>query len=258
MKKLSMLGIFLLVVSCSGNEENFSPDGIEVVHGKYLLKEYRENNKKLYSFSYNNDYLETNTIYGDNSLKNFVYHYSGIQGRPDTVIVTQPLYDYFIIPEFTDTLISVLNIYIENDLKLRYIMTYDQDNKIIQVSKVSVRSGLVARSLFTWEGDNIKSYEVQFMLVIPPVDYVYEYQYDDRINPYKNVFRNLGFNLIEFMPISKNNWLTMVGYNKDYPQTRVTIRNQFAYSGPGYPFASSKSVVDYDGSKSETLGNYDY
>ena len=257
MKKTLVIGIILLVLSCAGNEDYFSPSGIEVIHGKYLLKEYDEDNKKLYSFSYAGDYLESNTIYNDQGLTKYKYHYSET-GRPDTIFVSQPHYDYYMIPEFNDTLISLLNVYFEGDLKLKYIMTYDDSNKIIQVSKVSIRSGLVARSLFEWEGNNIKTYEIQFMLVIPPVDYVYEYKYDNRLNPYKNVFRNIGFNLIDFVPVSQNNWLTMVGYSKDYPQTRLTIRNQFAYSGPGYPFASSKSRVDYDGSRSEIFGKFDY
>lgn len=257
MKKTLMMGIILLVFSCAGNDDNFSPSGLEVNHSMYLLKEYDEDSKKLYSFSYKGEYLESNTIYDDYGLTNFDYHYN-LPGRPDTIFVTQPVYDYYIIPEFNDTLISVLNIYIQNDLKLKYIMSYNDDNKIIQVSKVSIRSGLVARSLFTWEGNNIKTYEIQFMLVIPPVDYVYEYEYDEWINPYKNVFRNIGFNLIDFIPISENNWLKMVGYNKNYPQNRLTIRNQFAYSGPGFPFVSSKSKVDYDGSRSEILGKYEY
>jgi hypothetical protein len=256
-RRIICLSLFFLALSCNKNQQDENNKPFIVVPFNADLTQYTENNRIIYEFKYDSSRLVTHNDYSSNGAIMFNYKYNE-SGRPDKIEVSQRLYNYVIYPIFDDTLLTELRVYIDDQFRSKYVMDYDNENRIIRVSRINSRNALLAATNIMWDGNNIKEYELKFNYVYPPIVYKYQYEYDKQKNPYKNVFRGFNYNLIEFLPISENNWTTMVGYNEDYPQNKLTLKNTFSYAGQGYPFVKFESAIGYDGKKSETYSEYKY
>ncbi len=256
-KKPYIFCLFFLL-SCSKDKSLDGPFNFVFVENPNLLKDYMENNTVLYDFTYNNkNNLTENNIYNPEGTTTYDFIYDQ-ENRPDTIAVKTPSYNYYLIPAYQDTLLLELDAYYNNQFEFKYVFRYDSIGRIRQVSRYGNSLNLFANSLFTWEGNNIKKYEIQFLYVSPPIIYDYEYEYDNKINPFRKVYKGFNYNLIEYLPISENNWVSMIGYNKDYPDNKLSVKNVFDYTGPGYPFVKSISATSYSGTVTDIYAEYHY
>ena len=132
-----------------------------------------------------------------------------------------------------------------NGNKLRQWVFFDRDNKgrIIRMSQISLVFGLLVDVFFEWEGQNITRYESTVYNFPDISTYVYEFKYDQFRNPYHSVFQNIGFNFIDNLPLTENNWLEMLVYEKgDYEGTKINYLNKFGYGGK-YPFVKESTQI---------------
>jgi hypothetical protein len=248
---------FFLLMSCSLSEDHNSIRPLIVLPYKGHLIEYTEDNRIVYNFIYDSDRLQMHNHYMSNGSKTFVYRYdsSGVLCEID---VTQPLYNYKLYPVFSDSVLLELKMYIDDEYKRRYVFDYDNEGRMIRVSRISLGYGIIASTSLIWEGNNIREYELRLYYFTQPEVFKYQFEYDEYKNPYKVVFGDFNFNFIEFLPISENNWTKMVAFNTDFPQTTLTLNNTFAYAGAGYPFVKLTSSTRSDGKTSEIYSEYKY
>jgi hypothetical protein len=254
---LMLLSLFFPLVSCSLSENHDNVKPVKVLPYKGHLTEYTEDNQTIYNFIYDSDRLQMHNYYMPDGSKSFVYKYDSA-GKPSEIDVTQPLYNYKLYPVFSDSVLLEFKMYINDEYKAKYTFDYDQEGRIIRVARISLRNGIIASTSMIWEGQNIKEYELKLYYFTPPEVYKYKFEYDKYKNPYKIVFRDFNFNFIEFLPISENNWTTMVAYNAEYPQTTLTMNNTFSYSGPGYPFVKLSSSLKSSGESQTIYSEYKY
>ncbi|HLF33539.1 MAG TPA: hypothetical protein VI583_04850 [Cyclobacteriaceae bacterium] len=255
--KAAWLLLISITFSCNLDEDITYKNTGKFVRSNSYLREFIEENTLIYRFKYDSNRLVENYIYTGDETRSFFYEYDSA-GSLIKIRGKNPLYDYVLYPVFSDSLLTELNYFINNNFRSTYLFEYDTEGRMVRASRISDRGRLLAETVMVWEGRNISEYELRLVYVIPNVVYKYEFEYDERLNPYRDVFRSLNYNLIEYLPISENNWITMVAYNLEYPQTRMTLKNTFAYSGPGYPFVRLQSAIESDGKKSEIYSEYKY
>ncbi len=256
MKNLAGCLILLSIISCSNNTELPDYRQSHFASLNFRLKEYSENNAPVYSFTYDSNHLTANAVYDPSGLNTYRYQYNP-EGLPDTIFATTPLYSYYMIPNYSDTMINEIREYYKGILEYRFIFDYDNYGNIVRVTRVNKYDEVLAVSTFVWVENNIKEYVISYQYLIPPITYIYDYEYDKYTNPYINVFGKLNFNLIDFMPISKNNWTHMTGYNLDYPSNKLTIDNVFSYASE-FPFVKEARTISYDGTSKDIYAEYSY
>jgi hypothetical protein len=124
----------------------------------------------------------------------------------------------------------------------------DEQGRIIKISRISRNLGLLRTYTFTWEGQNYTKYEFAWYGDYEKRTYVYEFKYDQLRNPYHSAFRNIGFNFVDFLPLTENNATEMLAYQKDNrEETKITDKNKFLYVGK-YPFVRESAWTQGDNS----------
>ena len=256
MKRGALIPVFVFIFSCRQDHEMGNLKILKEIPVNPLLTEYSENNNPIYSFSYDSGRLVSHTQFAVDGNIEFNYEYDS-SGKPNKIEVSRPSYNYTIYPEFSDSLLRELSIMADGRLQSRYVFENDSSGKMIKASRISPANVLIASAVFTWHGLNVTSYELKLLYVNPPITFRYDYEYDRLMNPYKVVFRDFKFNLIDFMPVSENNYIHMTGYNEDNPRSKVLISYQYSYSA-GFPFFRYESLTDFNGATSNSYSDYNY
>jgi hypothetical protein len=230
--------IFLLILynlgSCSPDDPVYPVNPAGRPPEKFLKAYYEENNL-LQSFEYDSNRLMQQRTYYERGESSFRFFYNK-SGRLDSAWVRQPVFPRNLYFHYKDSLITAFEVW--NGGRIRQWVLFDRDDRgrIIRMSRISLASGLLLDVHYEWEGGNILRYESTDYRGMEVFTYVYELKYDHFRNPYRYVFRSTGYNFVDYLPLTENNWLELVLYRKDDPiGTRMTYSNIFGYGG-NYPF----------------------
>jgi hypothetical protein len=200
-----------------------------------LLTEYHENHQLMQTFEYKDDQLFIQTLIQDDEVSSMQFVYSD-DGRLDSAYIRQSWFPRALKFHYEDSLIREWEVWHNNNLKQYVFLERDDQGRIIIISRVSLNLGLLRTYKFTWEGQNYTKYEFFRYSNYGKQTFVYEFKYDQQGNPYHAAFRNIGFNFVDFLPLSENNATEMVAYQIDKrEETEITFKNQFLYFGK-YPF----------------------
>ncbi|MBR9997315.1 MAG: hypothetical protein KFF73_00020 [Cyclobacteriaceae bacterium] len=238
----SLLVVFIFG-ACSPEEPVFPPNPVTTPPEKFL-KEYYEENNLMQSFEYDSNRLVLQKTYSSRGESSFSFFY-GLNGRLDSTWVRQRVFPRDLYFHHEDSLITSFEVW--NGGRIRQWVLFDRDNRgrIVRMVRVSLASGLLLDVRFEWDGANILKYEATDYRGLTVATYVYEFKYDEFRNPYRSVFHATGFNFIDYIPLTENNWLELTVYRKDDPAgTKVLYTNVFGYGG-NYPFVKeSTQVID--------------
>ncbi len=222
----------------------------------YYLKEYLENNDLIQSFEYDSVNLTYMTQYSGSreSTIQFVYRPDGVV---DSAYIRQRYFPRDLYFVYNDSLIVEFEVWNSDILRQRVIFDRDEEGRIIRMTRFSLTYGLILDVFFEWENQNISRYESTFYADLDPETFVYEFKYDQFRNPYASAFEKVGFNFVDYMPISTNNWTELLIYKKnDSSGSSVLFSNKFSYGG-SYPFA--KESVQIEGkNRFEIYAEYKY
>jgi hypothetical protein len=142
-------------------------------------------------------------------------------------------------------------------LRQRVLFERDREGRIVGMRRFSLNLGQLLQVRFEWEEGNIRRYESTMYGDMGLITWVYEFQYDNYRNPYASVFREIGFNFVDYLPLTENNWVEMVVYEKGNENgTRVTFRNKFSYGG-NYPFVKESVQLRGD-DRQQIYAEYKY
>ena len=196
------------------------------------------------------------TMYSGNRVSNMQFVY-GQDGVVDSVYIRQRYFPRDLFFVYNDSLVVEFEVWNNNILRQRVIFDRDEEGRIIRMTRISLTYGLVLDVLFEWEDRNISRYESTFYNNPDPETFVYEFKYDQYRNPYASTFEKIGFNFVDYMPLSKNNWIELMIYKKnDSSGSNVLFKNKFSYGG-SYPFA--KESVQLEGkNRYELYAEYTY
>ena len=250
MKRRPHIGLYLwtLAVLVSGacsldDGINIQPYRSQPVPNHYL-KEYYEDDNLVQSFEYEGTRLLRQWLYRGNNVSSIEFVYSE-QGRADSARVRQTYFPRDLAFRYRDSLLMEFEVW--NNRILRQWVLFDRDEKgrIVEMKRISLSLGFLLHVEFEWEGGNIARYESTFFGDLGTTTWVYEFRYDTFRNPYRSVFHEIGFNFVDYMPLTENNWLELVVYRKDDPNgSRVTYKNTFSYGGD-YPFVKESVQIDH-------------
>jgi len=200
-----------------------------------FLTEYHENKELAQTFEYEHDQLIYQTLYENNDVRRIQFVYSE-NGQVDSAYIRQRWFPRDLKFHYKDSLVMEWEVWNSNKLRQRVYLERDEQGRIIKLSRVSLQNGLVHTYSFTWEGQNYSRYEIAWYGEFEKLTYVYEFKYDQFKNPHYSAFHNIGFNFVDFLPLTENNAVEMLAYQKDNLEgTKITYKNKFLYVGK-YPY----------------------
>jgi hypothetical protein len=276
MKGLNKTFVLIVIISIqSCNKENVLP-GFKIYQGDYRLQEYIENKKLKYSFSYEHGMLRSHIQLDSPTTKTFQYHYENDIGKPDTIFVREStvigetnyifpdqepgteILEYKIVPKYTEDRISEYGFYQDPFHYFRLILEYDHSGKVVQQAQVFPKRGLASILYFVWEGNNIIKYEETYENGAVGITWIHEFEYDNKVNPYKVVFGDFNFDFIRMLPVTENNFVNEKIYLKSAPDKIFKYSFTFSYSGHNYPISKMISVEDFEGKIQKYISSYKY
>lgn len=250
MKSLTTVTFLALISLFMGGgcsiESEFDPSIYQnLPEAQWYLTEYRQDDELLYSFTYLGRTLQTQTLHGPNGDIEFHLEYGNgnlpVKMRAE---IRERVYDLFYFYE--DDLLQRMEFQIDGEERVRFLLFYNDFNKIETVIE-EYRSGFVNEISYQWEGDNIKLYQVHNQNTSNEVDLVFEFEYDDKRNPFSNVYQDVGYDFFQNLPISANNWTRQVVYRKGTPELYSVYNNTIEYWGPNYPLFTTTEFIDENG-----------
>jgi hypothetical protein len=268
-----VLFVIFSVQSCV--KENVLPD-LKIYQGDYRLQEYIENKKLKYSFDYENGLLKSHIQVDSPTTITFKYHYENDIGKPDTIYVREStitgktnyifpdqeppteITDYKIVLKYDDERISEFVFYQDPYHYFRLVLEFDLNGKIVRQAQVFRKRGLAYIVNFLWEGNNITRYEETYEDGAGGTTIVHEFEYDDKVNPYKVVFKDFKFDFIRMLPLTENNFVNEKIYLKNTPNKIFRYSFTFSYSGHGYPISKMALIHDFDGNRQQFNSSYKY
>lgn len=129
---------------------------------------------------------------------------------------------------------------------------YDQEQQLTRMIEFAPGTRSLVYNDYVWsEGDLVRR-ETYFPREDERLEdrWVLEYEYDSLINPFKLVYNDVGFHLIEREPISQHNWTSVKIYNKNTGNVLREIDKEYQYLGTGFPYRK-RTYVYNGGNRSE-------
>ncbi len=266
----SFLPAFLIIAfSCSDND--MMPP-MKTVAGINQLQQIKEGKKEKYLFSYDLGRLISHVAIDSPATWTYKYHYDVNTNLLDTIYMTRTTItqsiivketygtrseDFYIVPVFSDNHLIEFSLYKDPISKVRFQLEYDFHGKIVQLIKY-FPSGMAEITEFVWEGDNVSHFERTSYEGMDDITLVYEFEYDDKLNPFSNVFREFNFDFTSFLPLVKNNCTHALEYLKEKPEMKNEFSNDFTYSAKGYPFIRISNIKDLNGKRSQIYTTFLY
>jgi hypothetical protein len=233
--------MLLFLGACSSDDPVYPRNPVNAPPEKFL-KEYYEENNLMQAFEYDSNRVILQRTFSSQGESTFSFFYDR-DGRLDSTWVRQRVFPRDLYFHYEDSLMIAFEVW--NGGRIRQWVLFERDDRgrITRMTRISLASGLLLDVHFEWEGGNILKYESTDYRGMTVFTFVYEFKYDNFRNPYRYVFRSTGFNFIDYVPLSENNWLELVVYRKDDPAgTRVMYNNVFGYGGD-YPFVKQSTQM---------------
>ena len=240
-----LTAVLLTFAGCS-LDNDFDPSVYQnLPPAEWFLTEYTSDETLLYSFTYLGKQLQTQTLHGTHGDIEFHLEY-GEDDRPVVMHaeILERVYDVFYFYD-SDQLIRIEFQVDENEL-VRFLFFYNSAGKIETMIE-KYRSGFINEISYQWQGNNIVRYQVHNQNTDPELDWIFEFKYDDKRNPFVNVYQDVGYDFFQNVPITTNNWVEKVVYRNDQPHLKQVYTNTIEYWGPNYPLFSTTELVDSDG-----------
>lgn len=238
-------------------ENEFDPDIYQnLPEAKWYLTEYHQDEELLYSFSYLGKQLQTQTLHGSNGDIEFHLEY-GDNKVPLKMHaeILERVYDVYFYYE--NDLLQRIEFQIDEEELVRFLLFYNQFNQIETMIE-QYRSGFVNEVSYQWEDDNIVRYQVHNQNSSNENDLVFEFEYDEKRNPFVNVYQDIGYDFFQNTPITASNWTKKVVYRKGSPELFEVYQNHIEYWGPDYPLFTTTEFTDLDGEVSTSKVDYSY
>ncbi len=238
----NILLVSMLLTACS-IESEFDPSIYQnLPEANWLLTEYIQDEEPLYGFTYQGNTLQTQTLFGPNGDIEFHLEYD--QHKQPVKMhaeVIERVYDVFYYYE--DQLLDRIEFQVDNEERVRFLFFYNDHRKIETMIEI-YRSGFVNEVTYQWDGDNISRYQVHNGATSDELDWVFEFEYDKKRNPFENVYRDIGYDFFQNIPLTANNWTRKTVFQKANPQMVQEYNNTIEYWGPDYPLFTTTEFVD--------------
>ena len=244
--KIFIIVLFLGGIGGCSVESEFDPSVFQdLPEAKWYLTEYIQDGETLYDFTYSGFTLLTQTLHGPYGDINFALEYDEA-GAPKSMHaqVIERVYDVYYFHE-SDQLVRI-EFFVDQEELIRFLFFYNDQGKIVATKEI-YRSDFEKEITYIWEENNIVRYEVHNMNTGNELDWVFEFEYDDKKNPFFNVYQNIGYDFFQNLPLTSNNWTKKTVYRKGTPDIKAVYNNKIEYWGPNYPLFSTTEVVDSDG-----------
>jgi hypothetical protein len=263
--------ITLIIWSTSCSDNNLIPAG-KVVTGINQLQEIKEGEKEKYLFTYDLGRLVSHVAIDSPATWTYNYHYDLNTNLLDTIYMTRTTItksiivketfgtrsEYFnIVPVFANNRLIEFTLFKDPISSIRFQLEYDTYGKIVQLLKY-FPSGIAEITKFVWEGENVSRFEWTSYQGLENITWVYEFEYDNKLNPFSNVFGEFNFDFISFLPLVKNNCIRSVEYLRGNPDIRSEFTNDFTYSAKGFPFIKISNIKDFNGLRSQVYSTFHY
>lgn len=131
---------------------------------------------------------------------------------------------------------------------------YDDDRQLTRMIEFAPGSRSLVYNDYFWSGEDIVRRETYFPQEDPRLEdkWIIEYDYDTLPNPFKLVYRDVDFHLIDREPISKHNWTSLKIYNQRTGNIFREIDKEYQYLGTGFPYRKRTYVYD-NGNRAATV-----
>lgn len=237
-------------------------DGLDVgpinTDNKQLfLKEIIDGQEIKATFSYDSDFrLVSQTFFEDRVYRyDFVYTNSI---HPDEVkVYFDDFHRYNILLQYDDDKLIESRAVTPNIGRLLFLerYKYDEFKKMTRREVFPGILGSLSQVDYTWENNNVTEINAAFIESSEKVIY----DYDDKLNPFREVYRNIGYDHHNSQPISNNNWSNRLLTSTTFdPGDAEVGRTLYSYIIPGYPFYAATEVEDRFGRKFESELTYKY
>ena len=229
-------------VSCSDEDDApYDYTHIKPPTGELFLKEYHEENKPFYSFTYTKDNLLESMTFHRTRVISYVVAYNDSTGLPETMTAFHRNYKLQMKLHYeTSQLASRLDHYrftVNDEEAFKVSLLYDSLDRVVRTIQASDYELAPTYRDFEWVGNNIKSVKIYSDSNNPDVyPYRYEYTYDKKKNPFATVFKTLGYNIVENFPLCESNWTGLKIYEADKTSPSFTVTNKFSYYSMDYPY----------------------
>lgn len=256
MKRINIL--YLIVVPILVSCEPTSYSEIKPQESKInFLKYYYEDNQLVQHFEYEGDKITKLIKYKDNdsTVINFIYDENGLA---DSALIKERKITREMKFIYHESVLIGFEVRSSNNSQHQIVLSRDLNNRIVHMEFISYKYGILSQADFFWEGPNIIKYESKSFNGLDNPTYVYDFKsYDHFWDPYNYVFRSVGFNFIDFIPLSENNWIELEISRKNYYNNyRIYYLNKFSYGGH-YPYVK-QSNQKIDKEITQIYAEYNY
>jgi hypothetical protein len=252
---ISFVALFLLLAGCQLDGLDVGP--ITNDNKQLFLKEIVDGKEIRANFVYDSDFrLVSQTFYQDRVYR-YEFDYTDSQHPEKIKVFFDDLHRYNIKLKYEDDKLVESKAVTPNIERLLFLerYKYDELNKMVRRDVFPGILGAFTQVDYTWENNNVT--EVNAAFIDSQEKIVYDY--DDRLNPFIEVYRNIGYDHHNSQPISSNNWsnrlLTSTAFG---PGDTETGKSLYSYIVPGYPFYVATETEDRFGRKFEAELTYKY
>ena len=252
--------VFVLLIGCNSGADLLAPRPVPEQKA-LLLKEYWEDGEIALQFTYDDTLLTTNIIHDArrNRIFEFEVSYNNFNHKPYNMSarvddrVFQRQFDY-------NSRGRVLGYTFFVDRYIRYFIRlfYNESNQIVKLHQYWPLNGQLETKTYQWENGNIIRIESYSNFIVQSNPLVVEYTYDEKNNPYTTIFGSIGFNVIEDIPLTANNPISLKMYWKNTPNINEVHNTKYAYGINNYPFVKETVIKDAYGNKRVVYGDYIY
>ena len=257
---LISIGFLLALAVLSGCQKDNLDTVPTFVPRDLWLSEYREDGDVVLEFIYEEDtLLKRQKQLFPQGLVDFEMQYNNFNYKPSAMTAhlnSRSFQNYFNYNS-EGTMIGY-TFFIDTYISYVVRLYFNAQGFIYKLQRFRPLDHELSTRIFEWKDGNVVRIEDSSNFVDPDNPSIIEFVYDQKKNPFNTMFEVFGFNVIEHMPLTKNNPLEIKTYRKKTPNKYSLVRTKYAYNRDGYPFVKESKIKDRLGNERSIYAEYIY
>jgi hypothetical protein len=213
--RLTSISLLILIFISACKLDGYDAGPINLDNKQYFLKEITDGIESRATYEYDDDFRLIRQVFYENRTYSYEFEYTESR-HPDLFkIYFGDTHRITVYLTYEDDMLMESRALSPSGKSVLFVERFGYDN-LGRMTKRIVYPGIIglyAEVEYTWIDNNITEIKAEFLEFTETI----RIDYDDKLNPMREVYRNIGYDHHASMPITHNNWANKVVTTTSYP-----------------------------------------